>query len=145
MTRVRVSPRFGGADPNAFLESNGGCRLFAEQSATESPWLEDPGRSLCRAVTIDREYRCCDDWLNTAVAERLVGEAADDGVADDPVPTTPAAPVIGSIGRHSRMALCPVTCWPIQVRSRSFSRQKVVRSGVEKVGLATSRSFGWTV
>ncbi len=33
-----------------------------------------------------------------SVAERLVGETADDGVADDPVPTTPSAPVIGGVG-----------------------------------------------
>ena len=32
------------------------------------------------------------------VAEGFVGEAADDGVADDPVSATPSAPVIGSVG-----------------------------------------------
>ncbi|STC68314.1 Uncharacterised protein [Corynebacterium diphtheriae] len=35
--------------------------------------------------------------------------------------------------------------WPMQVRSRKSSRQNVVRSGDEKVGLDTSRSFGWSV
>ncbi|STC67568.1 Uncharacterised protein [Corynebacterium diphtheriae] len=49
------------------------------------------------------------------------------------------------LGWHSKMALCPVMCWPMQVRSRESSRQNVVRSGDEKVGLDTSRSFGWSV
>ncbi|STC68325.1 Uncharacterised protein [Corynebacterium diphtheriae] len=32
------------------------------------------------------------------VAEGFVGEAADDGIADDPVSATPSPPVIGSVG-----------------------------------------------
>ena len=48
-------------------------------------------------------------------------------------------------GRHFRMALLAVMCWPMQVRSRSLSRQNVVRSGIEKVGLATLRSSVWIV
>jgi hypothetical protein len=33
-----------------------------------------------------------------SVAERFVGQLADDGIANDPVATTPSAPVIGSVG-----------------------------------------------
>ena len=33
-----------------------------------------------------------------SVAEGFVGETADDGIANDPVATTPSAPVIGSVG-----------------------------------------------
>ena len=33
-----------------------------------------------------------------SVAERFVGQLADDGVANDPVATAPSAPVIGGVG-----------------------------------------------
>ncbi|SUW70222.1 Uncharacterised protein [Brevibacterium iodinum] len=80
-----------------------------------------------------------------SVAERFVGQTADDGIANDPVATAPTAPVISSVGPAFQNRLVPVMFWPVQVRSRVSSRQNVVRSGVEKVGLATSRSFGWIV
>src|SRR5699024_35825 len=42
-----------------------------------------------------------------SVAERFVGETADDGIANDPVATTPSAPVIGSVGPAFQDGLLP--------------------------------------
>lgn len=57
-------------------------------------WCSDAIRGRIRRICTGGGE--CEAWW--PVAEGFVGEAADDGVADDPVSATPSAPVIGSVG-----------------------------------------------
>lgn len=96
--------------------------------------------ALYAFVATYSDMECC--W---SVSGGFVGTATQNGVANIAVATPRRHQSLVVLGRHFKMALCAVMCWPIQVRSRVSSRQNVVRLGVEKVGWATSRSFVWSV
>ncbi|SMX62627.1 hypothetical protein BLIN101_00038 [Brevibacterium linens] len=101
------------------LACNDGHGVVIDDEGTQRP-VEAGSRDLrswwCRgcgvlapdAATLDAfvtaEAKMKRSW---SVAERFVGQLADDGVANDPVATAPSAPVISSVGLAFQDGLVP--------------------------------------
>ena len=112
-------------------------------------WPGPVPRSWCRGATRGRIRRICSD-TGECGESWAGGQKVRGPVGENRVPGTAVAPIVGTqssvvFGRHLRIALPAVMCSTMQGKSRSLSRQNVVRSRVENIGLSTSRSFGWRV